>query len=167
MISIRPTVMRDVPILAEIQKQAFLPLYEKYHDAGNPHLRGVDDITCRLDSLRFRYFTVLEDGVIVGGVMYNICSGSKVFMSELKAGEYYLSRVYIKPQRQGRKIAQQAILLCEREFSDAKVFGVDFPQDLEKNRRCYEGVGFRDTGIRQEVQPGLVLAFFKKDAETH
>ena len=45
---------------------------------------------------------------------------------------------------------------------DAKLFSVDFPEDLPKNRRCYEKAGFCDTGKRLEAEPGLVLACFEK-----
>ena len=160
MIAIRKTLPTEAETLAEIQKQAFLPLYERYHDTGNPYLRGVEDVRGRLDSPYFRYFTIFEDGEIVGGVLYK-CKGKCPF-GELKAGEYYLQRVYVRPERQGRRVAQTAILLCEKEFPDAKKISVDFPEDLKKNRQCYETAGFFDTGRRLEAEPGLVLAAYEK-----
>ena len=59
-------------------------------------------------------------------------------------------------------MAQTAILLCEKEFPDAKKISVDFPEDLKKNRQCYETAGFFDTGRRLEAEPGLVLAAYEK-----
>lgn len=161
MVSIRNTIEQEAQVLSEIQKQAFLPLYEKYHDEGNPCLRGVEDVANRLNSPFFRYFTIFEDEEIVGGVLYK-CKGRTPFFDILKEGEYYLQRVYIKPDSQCKKIAQTAILLCEKEFPDAKSFYVDFPEDLIKNRKCYEKAGFRDTGKRLEAEPGLVLACYEK-----
>jgi len=73
-----------------------------------------------------------------------------------------LQRIYIKPEHQCKGIAQTAILLCEREFPKASGFFVDFPEDLVKNKRCYEKAGFADTGKRLQVQPGLVLACYSK-----
>lgn len=166
MITIRPTVERDVAVLTAIQREAFLPLYERYHDAGNPCLRGEKDVRGRLGSPHFRYFTILEDGEIVGGVLYKCCGHSTPFVPQLADGEYYLQRVYIRPDRQSRGIAAEAIGLCEREFADAVRFIVDFPQDLEKNRRCYEKAGFADTGKRLEAEPGLVLACFEKHVKS-
>ncbi|MBQ8404380.1 MAG: hypothetical protein IJX55_08170, partial [Clostridia bacterium] len=69
---------------------------------------------------------------------------------------------YIKPEKQCKRIAQRAILLCEKELPDAKCFLVDFPGDLMKNKRCYEKVGFMDTGKRLKVQQNLVLACYEK-----
>ena len=161
-IKIKPTVESDVTELCSIQKAAFLPLYEKYHDEGNPYLRGSEDITKRLNSECFRYFTIWRNYDIVGGVLYK-SKGSTPFHDHLDMGHYYLQRIYIKPDLQCNGIAQIAISLCEKEFSDAECFWVDFPNDLEKNKRCYTKVGFCDTGKRLQIQPDLILACYKKD----
>ena len=161
MIKVRTTTENDAFLLSEIQKKAFTPLYERYHDKGNPCLRGIEDITNRLNSPNFKYFTIFEDEEIVGGALYK-CKGKGPFFDQLQEGEYYLQRIYIKPERQCKGIAQTAILLCEKNFMDAKLFSVDFPEDLSKNRRCYEKAGFCDTGKRLEAEPGLVLACFEK-----
>lgn len=161
MITIRPTIEQDAEMLCAIQKQAFEPLYERYHDEGNPFLRGTEDILKRLNTPIFCYFTILEDGGIVGGISYK-CMGRVPFLDEMKKDECYLQRVYIKPERQCNRIAQTAILLCEKHFPDINIFYVDFPEDLVKNRRCYERVGFEDTGKRMETEPVLVLACFEK-----
>ena len=160
-ITIQATKENEALALSQIQKEAFLPLYEKYHDDGNPCLRGVEDIANRLGLDYLRYFTIFLEEEIVGGILYR-CKGSIPFGEELKDGQYYLQRVYIKPEKQCRGIAQTAILLCEKEFPDAKRFLVDFPEDLIKNKRCYEKVGFVDTGKRLTVQPNLVLAVYEK-----
>ena len=161
MIDIRETQENEAIILSEMQKRAFQPLYEKYHDDGNPYLRGVEDILCRLNSLYYRCFTIFEGNEIVGCIWYK-CKGKEPSGRELTEGEYYLQRVFIEPEHQGRRIAQTAILLCEKEFQDARYFSVDFPEDMQKNRRCYEKAGFHDTGKRVEVMPGLVLAYLEK-----
>lgn len=164
-ISIKPTQENESLELCSIQQAAFLPLYEKYHDEGNPYLRGEEDISDRLNSDYFRYFTIFSDGEIVGGVLYKR-KGRTPFVRNLEEGQYYLQRVYIKPEQQCKGIAQTAILLCEKELTNAKCFLVDFPEDLMKNKRCYEKAGFVDTGKRLQVQPNLVLACFEKIINT-
>ncbi len=160
-ITIRATKENEALMLSNIQKEAFLPLYEKYHDDDNPCLRGVEDVANRLNSDYFRYFTIFLEEEIVGGILYK-CKGRTPFVDGLEDGQYYLQRVYIKPEKQCKKIAQRAILLCEKELPDAKCFLVDFPEDLMKNKRCYEKVGFMDTGKRLKVQQNLVLACYEK-----
>ena len=159
-ITIRQTIPEEAEILAYIQQAAFKPLYEAYHDEGNPYLRGAEDILCRFNE-KNRYFTILCDDDIVGGVLYRV-SGKRSPWDVLAEGEYYLARVYVKPELQGRGIARTAIQLCEKEFLDAVAFYVDFPEDLEKNRRCYESVGYCDTGKRIRMEGAPTLAMFEK-----
>lgn len=161
MVSVRKTLAEDVTTLWEIEKSAFLPLYERYHDRGNPALRDETDISRRLESEYFSCFTILSDGEIVGGLWYKVkgaCAEEDVLGDE----KYYLQRVFIRPDMQSKGIAQRAILESETYFPDAKVFFVDFPEDLQKNRRCYEKAGYTDTGNRVKIQEGLVLACFEK-----
>lgn len=161
MVSVRKTLAEDVTTLWEIEKSAFLPLYERYHDRGNPALRDETDISRRLGSEYFSCFTIFMEDKIVGGLWYKV-KGACVGEETLGNGKYYLQRVFIAPDMQSKGIAQKAILESEAYFEDAKTFFVDFPEDLQKNRRCYEKAGYRDTGMRVEVQKGLVLACFEK-----
>ena len=146
--------------LAQIQKAAFLPLYEKFHDEGNPCLRGAEDILKRLNKNN-RYFTILVDGKIIGGVFYR-CVGTRPPYINIGEGEYYLCRIYIHPDYQSKGIASKVILLCENEFADAKVYHIDFPSVMAKNRRCYEKAGFEDTGITMTIPNAPELAIYKK-----
>lgn len=159
-ISIRITIASEAEELSQIQKAAFKLLYEKFHDEGNPFLRGPEDILRRLNKFN-RYFTILYDGKIVGGVFYRLY-GKRSPSDELGAGEYYLARIYIHPDYQNKGIARDVILICEKEFADARFYYVDFPEDMDKNRRCYQSAGYRDTGERICVEGAPSLAIFRK-----
>lgn len=161
MIKLRQTTIDDVEILTEIQQKAFYPLYEKYHDEGNPYLRDKRDILCRLDNPNFLYLTILSDDKIVGGILYRL-KGSTPFIKKLMFGKYYLARVYVLPEYQSKGIATEAILQSEKFLKNPRKSYVDFPEDLEKNRRCYMKCGYADTGKRLEAEPGLILACFEK-----
>lgn len=160
-VSLRLTTIDDVDILTDIQQKAFQPLYEKYHDKGNPYLRDKRDILCRLDNPHFLYLTILLDDVIVGGVLYRL-KGSTPFIKKLMFGKYYLTRVYILPEHQNKGIATEAILQSEKHLKKPGKLYVDFPVDLDKNRKCYTKCGYTDTGKRLEVESGLTLACFEK-----
>ena len=161
MVSVRKTISEDVKTLWEIQREAFLPLHEKYNDSGNPALRDETDISRRIGNEFFSCFTIFFEDRIVGGLWYKV-KGSCIAEKNLGDGKYYLQRVFVDPIFQSRGIAQRAILLSEAFFEDARILFVDFPEDLGKNRRCYEKAGYRDTGRRVPVQEGLALACFEK-----
>ena len=119
MITLRITTIEDVNALTAVQQNAFLPLYEKYHDAGNPYLRDERDILCRLNNPKFLYLTILSDEKIVGGILYRI-KGSTPFVKNLRWGKYYLGRVYISPEYQNKGIATEAILQSEKFLKKPK-----------------------------------------------
>ena len=159
-VSIRITSASEAEVLSQIQKAAFGPLYQQFHDPGSPFLRGPEDILCRLNKSN-RYYTVLLDGEIVGGIFFRLY-GKRSPTEEIGAGEYYLARVYIHPDHQRGGIAKAAIRLCEQEFPDAEAYYVDFPEVLEKNRRCYQSAGYRDTGERIRTEGAPALAMYRK-----
>ena len=161
MISLRLTTLEDVDILTDIQQKAFQPLYEKYHDEGNPYLRDKRDILCRLDNPNFLYLTILFNEKIVGGILYRL-KGPTPFIKKLMFGKFYLTRMYILPEHQSKGIATEAILQSEKFLKNPRKLYVDFPEDLDKNRKCYTKCGYKDTGKRLESEPGVVLACFEK-----
>ena len=79
-ISIRITNPSEAEELSQIQKAAFKPLYEKYHDAGNPYLRGKEDILRRLNK-KYRQFTIYYKGNIVGGIFYWVVAQCQMEMN--------------------------------------------------------------------------------------
>ena len=151
----------NICTLAEIERRAFLPLYEKYKDESCLCKNAEADMVNRLADTSAHCFTVFCGGEAVGGVFYK-SEGSSLFFESLSKGEYYLNRAFLSPSLQGKGIISSAILMCEKYFPDAKRFFVDFPEDLEKNRRCYEKAGYSDTGKRYQVKDGLVLALYEK-----
>ena len=155
MVAIRPVEELDIVTLITLQKEAFLPLWERYHDADNPYLREPQDILRKLSSPQYHCFCILDDAQIIGGILY------ATMTNEIER-EYYLQRLFIAPERQNQGIGRKAIALCEHELADATLFSVEFPQDLEKNRTCYTKAGFKDTGRRVKTEEGIVLARFEK-----
>ncbi len=55
------------------------------------------------------------------------------------------------------------IILSEKKFPKAKIIYVDFPDDLEKNRRCYTNADFVDTGEKLVEAGSPTLAMYKKE----
>ncbi len=162
-IFIRDTVPDDAEELLKIQKAAFKPLFEKHRDPGSPYLRGVDDILIRLND-DYRHFTVFKGGRMIGGIFYRL-RGKRAPEIFLEEGEYYLGRIYLIPEYQGMGIGSLVIRLCDGKFPDAKAFYVDFPSDMDKNRRCYEKAGYSDTGEKIRVGDGLTLTVYKKNVK--
>ena len=77
-------------------------------------------------------------------------------------GEYYLNRLYVAPEFQGKGVGRTAVALCEDFYPDAKRWSLDCPADREANKKCYEYCGYRDAGLREKVSDKLTLARYEK-----
>ena len=154
-VEIIPATIGDADALTAIQQQAFKRLYDKYHDEGSPYLRGADEIAMWLDRPNVSVYKIHADGVLCGGVSF--CERNDL------PGEYYLARIYILPELQGKGIASTAILLCEATVTNASRWTLDFPVNEIANRRCYEKAGYMDTGERCEQSGGAItLVYMEK-----
>jgi len=145
----------DANALVAIQQKAFKRLYEIYSDEGSPYLRGADEINKWLERPNWYVYKIIANGVLCGGVAFCERNGMP--------GVYYLARIYVLPEMQGKGIASTAILLCERTVCNAKIWTLDYPVNEIANRRCYEKAGYTDTGERREQSNGAItLAFMEK-----
>ncbi len=154
-IEIIPATLCDADALVAIQQKAFKRLYDIYRDEGSPYLRGADEIARWLGRPNWRVYKITADGVLCGGVSFCERNGMP--------GVYYLARIYVLPELQGRGIASTAILLCEQTVANANLWTLDFPADQPANRRCYEKADYIDTGERREQSGGAVtLAYMEK-----
>lgn len=144
--------LEDADSLAAIQKQAFERLYLVYHDEANPYLRGSDEMKRRIESDTWDAYKILVDN--------NLCGGIAVI--DKGNDEYYLSRLYILPELQGKGIGRKAIELCEKKYPAAKKWVLDFPADQIANKKCYEYSGYFDTGLRNVKSDKLTLAVYEK-----
>ena len=147
-----PAGKSDAASLIKLQEDAFRRLYDIYRDEASPYLKGIPEYMRWLDMSGVSYFKIVADSVLCGGIAYFRRDG----------GAYYLARVYIHPDFQGRGIAAAAIRLCEEKFPDARRYTLDFPDDQPANRRCYEKAGYADTGERRFINERLTLAIYEK-----
>ena len=151
-ITIENAVADDAESLTAIQKQAFERLYQIYKDEANPYLRGSDEIKHHIENGTRDIYKIFADDMLCGGIA----------IRNKGDGEYYLNRVYISPQLQGKSVGRKAIELCENYYPNAKRWTVDFPADQLANKKCYEYSGYYDTGLREKLSDKLTLAFYEK-----
>ncbi|MHC1696243.1 MAG: GNAT family N-acetyltransferase [Eubacteriales bacterium] len=142
----------DAALLRSIQSGAFERLYERYHDEGSPFLESEEDITRRMSYPDRDYYKITSEDTVIGGLT----------VRRLSEGDYYLGRLFVSPSLQGKGIGQHAIKLMEDLYPDAVRWTVDFPSDLELNRRCYESAGYRDTGRSEVKSDRLTLSLYEK-----
>ncbi|MBQ8402419.1 MAG: GNAT family N-acetyltransferase [Clostridia bacterium] len=152
-VTLVPVTEEHIPALCALQYAAFLPLYERYHDERNPAFKGEGELRRQMESPDFFPYAILENDTVVGGIT----------VKRLPDSVYYLARLYVDPARQRHGIASAAIRICESFFPDAARWTLDFPRDMEPNRRTYEKAGYRDTGEIRVINDLLTLAMYARD----
>jgi len=154
-VEIIPATIDDADALTAIQQQAFKRLYDIYHDESSPYFRGSDEIAVWFSRPNWFVYKIHADGVLCGGVSFCERNGMP--------GVYYLARIYVLPELQGKGIASTAILLCEATVANANRWTLDYPVNEAANRRCYEKAGYADTGERRDQSGGAItLAYMEK-----
>jgi len=152
-ITLVPVEEKHLEMLCTLQHTAFLPLYARYHDEGNPAFKGTEELRRQMDSPDFFPYAILADDTIAGGIT----------VKRLEKGIYYLSRLYVNPALQQCGIASAAIRICESFFPDARRWLLDFPVDMEPNRRTYVKAGYHNTGETRKINDLLTLALYTKE----
>lgn len=75
----------------------------------------------------------------------------------------WISRFYILPEYRNKGIGQQALLLSESLYPNAKRWCLDTILDEKNNVHLYEKLGYREFGERKIINDKMTLVKFEKD----
>ncbi|MDR2045053.1 MAG: GNAT family N-acetyltransferase [Clostridium sp.] len=151
-VKIEKALACDAEKLLDIQRRAFKPLYDIYGDEESPFLENLTSVVSGIEYPKGAYYKIFDHEVLCGGL----------FVFQLGNGQYKIGLVYVLPEYQYRGIGSEAILLAEDLETSAVSWEIDFPVDRIQNRRCYEKIGYTDTGRREVINDKLILAFYQK-----
>jgi ribosomal protein S18 acetylase RimI-like enzyme len=156
MVSFMRATSRDAEKLASASKSAFendIHYGAPGHDgkAGGPP--GYQSTNWQGKMMRRgRYYKILVDNRIVGGFI--------VFPGAVR--EYYLCRIFIRPDFQNQGIGTRAMDFMFGEFPLAKSWTVDTPLWNQRTRHFYEKLGFRKADARYDRQAGWDSIIYRK-----
>lgn len=146
--------MDDCAELLRLQKAAFLPLYEKYHDtATSPATEDIGRIEARMAQPFTDYYFIRLEGRNIGGI--------RIVRQE--DGGCRISPVFVVPEYQDRGYARKALLACERLYPGAKRWRLDTIAEEEKLCRFYERLGYCRTGREEAIQEGMTIVYYEKN----
>lgn len=153
-ITYRKAERADVPEQIELQRAAFLPLFEKYQDEESPYNMSFGELEGKILNPLGCYLVILADGVAAGGIY--------VHPLEQSTEEMYLCGIYVRPELHGNGIAQAAILHAEELFPECRRWTLDVPSRERKNLHLYEKLGYKPTGSRERINELLTIAAYEK-----
>ena len=141
--------------LLEMQKEAFMPLYEKYHDDGNPVLEDLDRIQARAAAPNRQYYFIVKDGARVGVI--NI--GLKIQDDKKTA---HIGPLFILPKYQNQGIGYVAMQQAFTLYPEANIWTLQTV--LQESGAChlYEKCGFIRTGEEEIVNDKMTLIMYER-----
>ena len=145
----------EAPILLAMQKQAFMPLLEKYRDYDtSPALETIERMASKITDRRNAFYKILADGKLAGA----ICIKQKA------ETRFQISPLFVLPEYQGLGIAQETIRKAEKLFPKAQVWELSTLLEERGNCHLYEKAGYIKTGETQKLTEQATLIHYQKGA---
>ena len=151
MLRLKKAVPEDAENITAMQRMAFLPLYEKYHDEISPVFETVEKVAEKIaDS---DYYIVCCGEEQVGAV--RVAEGSK-------RDTYRISPISILPDHQNKHLGSKVMEMIFAEYPEALCWSLATIKEEERNCHFYEKLGFVLTGEEKKVNDLMTLVFFEK-----
>lgn len=153
-ITLEKATLKDAHALHALQIRSFLPTLKKYKDEQtNPACETLDKTLNRITDPSKGFYKILSDNnVLVGGIAVKHIPPSTIFLGPL----------FVDPDYQNQKIAQEALRLIEIEFPDINFFEVATISQEKSNIHLYEKMGYIATGQTKKLTDSLEALFFRK-----
>ncbi|MDP4117036.1 MAG: GNAT family N-acetyltransferase, partial [Bacteroidota bacterium] len=140
----------DCSQIHQMQCKAFECLLDKYHDYNtNPSAEPLEKVIQRMEQDFTDYYFIQLDGVKIGAIR----------VIRLQGGVCRISPIFILPEFQGKRYAQQAIKITESLYPKACRWELDTIKQERKLCYLYEKMGYVATGKEEDIQPGMTIIF--------
>lgn len=145
----------DAELLHRLQVEAFMPLYEKYHDDDtNPAKESKDKILAKIEGKDSDFYFIYYGKEVVGAI--------RVRADYEKENIKCIAPLFILPQWQNKRFAQQAIKMVFELYKETKIWKLDTIKQEPGNCHLYEKLGFERDGFEQIVNEKMTLVGYCK-----
>lgn len=153
---ISPVREDEIELYAELQRQSFMPLYEKYHDdETSPALETVEHIKNKYNDPDRIYHFIRKNGAIVGGV--------NIDLRQYDDGKGFgrVSPIFILPEHQNKGNGYIAMLKILNEYNHVKYWRLETIKEEQGNCRLYEKLGFNRVDDELVINEKLTLVYYE------
>lgn len=153
-----PAKEEDAELLYRLQREAFLPLYEKYRDdETSPAKETREQILAKIRDCHGTFYKICLGRYPIGGIRVR-CHDNGVVYQNIR----WIAPLFIIPDFQNRGIAQQVIQKVMGNDSETVIWKLDTIKQEEKNCHLYEKCGFRRVGEEHIIHAGMSLIEYEK-----
>ena len=152
-IILKTAVMANCEEIHGMQIKAFGALFDKYRDVNtSPAAESLEIIIERMEQDFTDYYLILLNETKIGAIRV-VRPGNRVCR---------ISPMFILPEYQGKGYAQQAILLAESLYPEAKQWTLDTIKQEKMLCHLYEKMGYVPTGKEEKIQDGMDIVYYVK-----
>lgn len=152
-VQLKLATVNDAGVIHKMKYDAFLPLYEKYHDDQTSPVKEPEERVIRkIERDDCDYYLIRKNGVNVGAV--NVC--------ERLPGVFYISPIFILPDFQNQGLGYAAIQKLFEQYPEAVTWRLDTILQETGNCHLYEKCGFVRTGKETPVNEKMTLVDYEK-----
>lgn len=153
---------KDAELLHRLQVEAFMPLYEKYHDdETNPAKESLDTVRWKITDRDKSDFYIIEfENKPVGGIRIRSHNGG-IITEDVR----WISPIFVIPAFQGKGIAQKVIRKVFDMYPDTITWRLDTIKQEKGNCHLYEKCGFVRYGNEDVVNEKMTLVKYENIKE--
>jgi len=146
--------INDCEKIHHMQMLGFQALLDKYQDyETNPGAETLEQIKMRFMYSQIDHFFIKLQDEEIGYIRIN---------SRVDENTCRLSQMFILPEHQGHRYAQQAITQVESLYPQAKHWILDTIKQEAKLCHLYEKMGYKQTGTQKNIKDGMDLIDYAK-----
>ena len=153
---------KDAELLQRLKYEAFLPLYNKYHDdETSPVNETLERLLWKIKREDSDYYIIQWNGENIGGVRVAGCVGNRDF----EEGVFYISPIFILPKFQNRGLGFAVIQKIFAMYSHVQKWRLDTILQEKANCHLYEKCGFVRVGDEEIINEFMTLIDYEKIVE--
>lgn len=158
-IELKLATPEDAKLLHKLQVEAFLPLYEKYHDDDmSPAKELLEKVRGKIEEPDSEFYIIQFEGNDIGGIrVRHYQNGAKV------ENVNWISPIFVIPEFQNRGIAQRAIQKVFELYPETLTWKLDTIKQEVGNCHLYEKCGFVRSGTEEVINEQMTLVEYEKN----
>ncbi|MCM3574594.1 bifunctional NUDIX hydrolase family protein/GNAT family N-acetyltransferase [Mesobacillus subterraneus] len=152
-ISLQEASVEDAEELLALQREVFMPLYEKYKDhETSPVTQTMERFSARFK--RGEYYKILFEGMLAGSV----------HVYEKSPGLLKLHIINILEKYHNKGIAQEVMKRLELMYPEAEAWELDTILTEERNCYLYEKMGYKRTKEDKVINKDMTIIRYRKNS---
>lgn len=150
--------IEDAEILHKSQIEAFIPLYERYHDhATSPAKETLEKIIWKITEQNSEFYIIRFEGENVGGIRIRRHQGEIVLKNVS-----WISPIFVIPSFQNKGIARKTIQKVFELYPETITWRLATIKQEKGNCHLYEKCGFVRVGTEHVINKQMTLIEYEK-----